>query len=299
MLSIISLLIVLSLSLLITRIATVMLSYTGLSRQTARFQARSALTGVGFTTTESEKVVNHPVRRRILFLLMLVGNAGIVGAISSLIVSFVDMGRDESLLLRVVLLFSGIAVLWTAASSQWVDRHLSNLIGWALERYTRLDVRDYASMLRLAGEYAVSELQVEAGDWLADRALQESRLREEGVIVLGINRKNGNYLGAPDGATRVHDGDTLILYGRSSALARLDERKEGMHGDVAHREEVDRHQRKAREEQVEDAQAQAAREAEEKAREEAREANPVVDGESAEPPEAEDAGEPRDADPES
>jgi K+/H+ antiporter YhaU regulatory subunit KhtT len=261
MLSIISLLIVLSLSLLITRIATVMLAHTGLSRQTARFQARSALTGVGFTTTESEKIVNHPVRRRILFILMLVGNAGIVGAISSLIVSFVDMGPEESLFRRIVLLFSGVALLWMIAASQWVDRHLSNLIGWALERYTRLDVRDYASMLRLAGEYGVSEMRVEKEDWLADRSLKECRLRDEGVIVLGIIRKNGPYLGAPNGDTRVHAGDTLILYGRSSALARLDERKEGVFGDVAHREEVDRHQRKAREEQAEDAEVQAAAEA--------------------------------------
>ena len=286
MLSIISLLIVLSLSLLITRIATVMLAHTGLSRQTARFQARSALTGVGFTTNESEKVVNHPLRRRILFLLMLVGNAGVVGAISSLIVSFVDMGQDESLLLRIVLLFSGIAALWMAAASQWVDRHLSNLIGRALERYTKLDVRDYAGMLRLAGEYGVGELQVEADDWLADRTLQECRLREEGVVVLGVNRKNGNYLGAPGGDTEVHDGDTLILYGRSSALARLDERKRGMHGEVAHREEVDRHRRKAREEQVEDAQARAVREAKERAREEARKADLESEGESSEPDDA-------------
>jgi len=33
---------------------------TGLSRESARFQARSALTGGGFTTTESEAVVRHP-----------------------------------------------------------------------------------------------------------------------------------------------------------------------------------------------------------------------------------------------
>jgi len=48
-------------------------------------------TGVGFTTSESEKVVSHPVRRRILLMLMLLGNAGIVTAVSSLIVSFVDI----------------------------------------------------------------------------------------------------------------------------------------------------------------------------------------------------------------
>ena len=78
MVAIFSLLLVLVFSLLITRIATIALTYTGLSRQSAKFQARSAFTGVGFTTSESEKVVNHPVRRRILLLMMLIGNAGIV-----------------------------------------------------------------------------------------------------------------------------------------------------------------------------------------------------------------------------
>jgi len=55
MLSIISLLMVLTLSILVTRIATVVLTHTGLARESAKFQARSAFTGVGFTTTESEK----------------------------------------------------------------------------------------------------------------------------------------------------------------------------------------------------------------------------------------------------
>lgn len=60
MIAILSLLAVLIVSLLITRIATVALTLTGLPRELARFQARSAFTGVGFTTSETEKVVNHP-----------------------------------------------------------------------------------------------------------------------------------------------------------------------------------------------------------------------------------------------
>lgn len=82
MFAVISLIIVLTISLLITRIATVALTLTGLSRHTAQFQARSAFTGVGFTTNEAETVVNHPLRRRILMLLMLLGNAGVVTSIS-------------------------------------------------------------------------------------------------------------------------------------------------------------------------------------------------------------------------
>ena len=91
MIPIITLLVVVILSILVTRFATIALTYTGLSRETARFQARSAFTGVGFTTSESENVVNHPVRRKILMLLMLFGNAGIVTVIASVVLAFINM----------------------------------------------------------------------------------------------------------------------------------------------------------------------------------------------------------------
>ena len=61
---ILSLLLILAISLVTTRVAALVLERTGLSREIARFQARSAFTGVGFTTAEAESVVGHPVRRR-------------------------------------------------------------------------------------------------------------------------------------------------------------------------------------------------------------------------------------------
>ena len=69
MIAVLTLVVVVLLSLVITRMATVALTLTGMSSEAARFQARSALTGAGFTTSESEAVVNHPVRRRIVLFL--------------------------------------------------------------------------------------------------------------------------------------------------------------------------------------------------------------------------------------
>ena len=89
--AVIALLFVLSLSLLVTRLATAALMLTGVSHQLARLQALSALTGVGFTTSESERIVDNPVRRRILILMMLVGNAGFVTEASTLVLSFVGV----------------------------------------------------------------------------------------------------------------------------------------------------------------------------------------------------------------
>src|SRR3954447_8896033 len=79
---------VLGISVIATRVGAAALVLTGLSRDVAHFQARSAFLGVGFTTTESEAIVNHPVRRRIAGGLIVVGNVGIVSAGASLVLSF-------------------------------------------------------------------------------------------------------------------------------------------------------------------------------------------------------------------
>ena len=238
MVAIFSLLLVLVFSLLITRIATIALTYTGLSRQSAKFQARSAFTGVGFTTSESEKVVNHPVRRRILLLMMLVGNAGIVTVIATFILSFIQLPSGSSAIMRALLLAAGVALLWSLSMSSWLDRRLSKIISWALKNYTNLDVKDYASILHLAGDYSIHEIYVQPQDWLAGRKLVDLKLADEGVLVLGIVRSDGQYLGTPRGHSAVRDSDTLILYGRNDDIARLDRRKKGPGGNIQHAEAV-------------------------------------------------------------
>lgn len=243
MIALLSFLCVLVVSVVVTKVATVALSHTGLSRESARFQARSAFTGVGFTTREAERVVSHPVRRRIVMLLMLLGNAGIVSAVSSLILTFVRPEADSpGWPLRVLILGGAIAALWALASSATLDRWLARGVGWGLRRWTRLDTRDYASLLHLADDYQVQELEVEAHDWLADRDLQELALAEEGVLVLGVQRSDGRYVGAPTRSTRIRAGDVLLLYGRDAALCELDERRSGASGDREHDEAVSEQQ---------------------------------------------------------
>lgn len=237
MVAILTLLFALTFSMLTTRIGAIALAHTGLSRESARFQARSAFTGVGFTTAESESLVNHPVRRRILMILMLFGNAGIVTVVSSLIVAFLAFDKAEdttSGLYKGVLLVGGLVSLWAVTNSDWVDRRLRRLVGWALERYTSLDVRDYASLLHLTGDYRVMELLIRPEDWLANKSLADSRLRAEGIMVLGIHRDNGHYIGSPAGDTCIHAGDRLLVYGRVPSLEKLDVRGKGWRGDVEH-----------------------------------------------------------------
>jgi hypothetical protein len=234
MLAIASLILILTFSLLITRVATIALIHTGLSRQTARFQARSALTGVGFTTEESEKIVNHPVRRRVLMLLMLIGNAGVVTAVASLILTFVKVDQSSTVFWRILLLAGGLSALWGLAASNWLDQRLSEVIAWALKRFSNLILYDYASLLHLGSDYRVSEMHVDEGQWMAHRRLRDMNTQAEGVLILGVTRLDGSYIGAPSGDTKILPGDSLIVYGLAARLKELEQRPGGWAGDLEH-----------------------------------------------------------------
>lgn len=234
---ILSLLVVVAVGLLIVRIGTVALVLTGLSKELAHFQALSAFMGVGFTTSESEQVLTHPVRRRIMRILILLGNAGFVATVSSLIPVFVTGGESGvSFWAKLLWLCCGLLLLWAISASKYIDRQMSVVIGAALKRWTKLDVQDYRGLLQLDAGYAVSEMKVEQGAWVAGRNLMELRLGDEGVQVLGIRRADGGFVGAPTGKTYIRKGDTVIVYGKVAQLAELDQRRADEGGDKAHEE---------------------------------------------------------------
>jgi hypothetical protein len=229
--AILSVIAVVLISMLINRFATIALSLTGMSREEARFQARAAMSGVGLTTRSPDDIVYHPVRRRVVFFLMIVGSAGIVTAVASLVLSFRG-GSAADRLTRAAVLVGALAAVWLISRTGPVDRLLSRAIGWVLGK-AGFAARDYGTLLDLSGDYAVAELQVREGDWLADRSLRELRLRDEGVVVMGIHRAD-EYLGAPGPETTIETGDTLVLYGREARIAELDGRVRGSRGDAAH-----------------------------------------------------------------
>ena len=231
--AIIVLLIIIFLSILINRIATVALTFTGLSREMAQFQARSALSTVGYTTSESENVVNHPVRRRIISLLMLVGNAGIAGVLATVVVTFTGQSENP-LYMRFIVLGLGVFLLWAVAMSKWVDDQLFKLISWALRRFTRMESHDFINLLHLGAGYSVTELQIEEDDWLIGQRLDQLRLSDVGVNVLGIQRVNNVFEGNPTGSTYIRGLDKLIVYGNRESIVEFDLRRSQPDGEEVH-----------------------------------------------------------------
>lgn len=229
-----SFLIVLLLSLIVARVVTVALTLTGLSPEVARFQARSALSGTGFTTRESESIVGHPVRRRIVMVLMLARNAGLTGAIASLVLSFTGSPTTQEALTRLGVIAAGLAGLWIIARSRAADRMMSRIIRRLLNRYTEIGASDLVNLLDISGDFTIQELALDEDDWPVGKTLADTELHEEGILVLGIRRESGNYLGAPTPDTEFQTGDQVVLYGRSKRIRELRKRGLGAKGDTRH-----------------------------------------------------------------
>lgn len=213
MASLFILLSVVAVSILVTRIATRAFMLTGLSEETARFQARSLITGTGYTTEEAAHIVDHPVRRRIGLGVMLLGNAGLVTAISTFILSFMGTGTTGEALQRGLVLGLGLGILAYLALSDRVDRYLSRMIETMLDRVVGFQVRDMYTILNLGGGYTVSRVEVDPGSFLAGQTLRGLQLPAEGLIVLAIERPEGGVDYAPGADDCVPSGGCLIVYG--------------------------------------------------------------------------------------
>ncbi len=227
---VISLLLVVFVSLLMIQIGARALRFTGLDDEVALFQSQSAFTGCGFTTAESELVINHPLRRRITRHMMLVGCLGIPSVIATMMVLVLSIVREEERFLTsalsVPIAALGLALIWFALHSRPVERLIDWGIRASLRKVGDINPVDYAEMLRVHTGYSVGELIVEPDHPIANKPLSESRPADTGLLILGLERTHGEWIGAPNKDTVIEPGDKLIVYGRDERLRQASEAAE-------------------------------------------------------------------------
>ena len=116
-------------------------------------------------------------------------------------------------------------------------------------RFTQINAQDYARLVYLREDYGVSDLRVQPGKWLARRTLAEAGLSKEAILVLGIECRGGQLIGAPAQDTEIRGRDRLLLYGRTPRIAEIDRRrsdgdgKRSQLGAVAERERISQGER--------------------------------------------------------
>ncbi len=205
------LIIVIIISFLIIKVGSIALRMTGVDKESANFQSLSAFTGTGFTTFEAEDVVNYHDRRRIIKILMLLGNAGIVSIITMLILSF-SGGNISQTVAKLGLLGIVIVAIVVFSAVRGLETFVDNFIAKRLSKFTQFSMGSFQEMLRLTNGYGVAEIVVPKDHDLAGKRLFESNLRSSDILVLAVKRRM-MLIPAPKADELIEPEDRLICFG--------------------------------------------------------------------------------------
>lgn len=197
----------------VIEINTSIFAATGLDKKIAKFQVISMLTGTGFTTGESELIIDHPVRRRLGAFLILFGAfslAVIISAISQLL-------SDNFFTMEIAYIAGGLVVLLFILRAPFTQNFMSKRMKSELEENYELADLPIRDVLLMDDEDEVREISIMEESPFSGKTFDEIVAREDDLMLLFIKRgdiniRNKSY------DTKLEPGDRLVLYGNNPLI---------------------------------------------------------------------------------
>lgn len=205
---------------LLIEILSIVLKLTGLELSKARFQVISILTHTGFTTRESELIVQHPTRRKIASVLMIVSYVAQITLITLLFNVLTQATKNilsTAIALSVMALFV-IVVTQSKYLSERFDRVTEKLLKSRIKKAGtngRIE-----QVLNLSPEFSIYEMIVDTDSFICDKTLRDLKLREHFIQILKIDR-GSEMIDFPQADTHILAGDRMIVYGKIDALTKM------------------------------------------------------------------------------
>jgi len=206
-------------SFLIVRAAAIALMMTGLDHKRSIFQALSAFTGTGFTTKEAEKVINHPLRRKIIIWLMILGNAGIVTVIITATSSLIKI-KGYGIPLHLIIMLAGIYIVYRIGTSKGFIRKWESFIEKKLMKLSHFEEETVEDLLHLIEGYGLVQVLIKKNSPIAGLLLSECTLCREDTVFIGIERDK-KWIPIPKDQEKINEGDKLVLYGNLQKMRDL------------------------------------------------------------------------------
>ncbi len=200
-----------------SQITTGSLIATGLPPDIAAFQARSALSGSGFTTTEAENVVNHPTRRKIISTAMFAGSLGTPTLVVTVLLGLVAPGPGNTTE-RALVTGAGLLAVVMLVGNRPMKRLLKR-VGqrYAQERLLPALGSQPQELLSLGDEFSVGSIRVTVDPEGAARSLRAIEEVLPWAKVLGV-RRGTEFFGETPLDISLQEGDELVVYARRDRL---------------------------------------------------------------------------------
>jgi len=213
------LLITIFISFIAVRIGGFALQLTGIEPEVARFQALSAFSGTGFTTREAERVVGDRTRRRIVTILIILGNAGLVTVIATLVASFTQVGGYGWFFIRLAIIIGGIFGLYQLILRSNVGQRVIDRLQRPIVKRILISSPVIEEVFHVERDWAVSLVAMKEGSKSIGLSVSDIA-GEEDIEILGINRA-GTYLVRPGMEEKIAQGDRLLVYANRRAVKRI------------------------------------------------------------------------------
>jgi hypothetical protein len=220
--------IILIVSFIIVRIGAIAFALTGLEWSLATFQSLSCFTGTGFTTKEAELITGHPQRRKIATFLIVLGRAGLVSMvatfansirptdfISKITIPFLHFVIPSQLLpwINLIIIIIAIYLVFVFFSRSKLAKKFNEILRRNIVKREILKPVSFEELVVATGGYGVTQIEVCKDSRVANKALYESDLRKQDILVLAIER-NGETIANPSPDTKILEGDKLICFGK-------------------------------------------------------------------------------------
>ena len=218
--------IVLIVSFVIVRIGAIAFQLTGLEWSLAKFQALSCFTATGFTTKEAELITSDLRRRRIATVLIVLGHAGFV----TMVATFANTLRPRATKwsvpflpayvppwlqpwISLVIIVGAIYVIYKIFTNTRFARRLTDFLRKRIIKKEIIKSVSCEELTVATGGYGVSRIKVREDNPILGKALSESDLRRDGIIVLAVVRADKT-IPNPVADTKILSGDELICFGK-------------------------------------------------------------------------------------
>lgn len=200
-----SIVVLFTISSTIVRVAAVFLEHTGISRDVARIQAMSALSGTGFTTSESELFLQTPERRRILVVLMITGSVGLASVVATVVVGAFGIKETASgVLVQLAAIIAAIVFVRYVLFSSVVDDFICGVAhAWLVKRMAHVP---FTVLYQLDADRVIAQHR------LAKSPPIQSRDLPNGMTLLGVRSAFNADINPWDG-TPLPEGSAMVLAG--------------------------------------------------------------------------------------
>ncbi|PLR76905.1 hypothetical protein CU633_13450 [Bacillus sp. V3-13] len=182
---------------------------TGLKPRVARFQVISMLTATGFTTGESELIIDHPIRRKLSTFLILFG----VFSLAVIISTISNILSDNFYAMEAAYVVGVLIFIYFILRIPLLQRKLERIFEHDLEEHYHISELPIQEVLLTNEDDQIFELALYEDSPAAQKKIDDILDPDDDIMILFIQRGEIKIMRNHCSKEELQPGDDIILYG--------------------------------------------------------------------------------------